>query len=62
VLSHALQPLPALATNTFAHFEVEIACASAPDEVLGQCRITAQLLTREAYSRLRAKDPRANAA
>jgi hypothetical protein len=58
-LRHKLKPIPAAGSNTFAHFELELVVGG---QVLGNCRLTAQLLTKEAYLRVRNRTSPAAAA
>ena len=58
-LVHELAPAPEPSASTFAHFAVQI---RAGGEAIGECRITAQLLTREAYLRVRHRKDRSAAA
>jgi acyl transferase domain-containing protein/acyl-CoA synthetase (AMP-forming)/AMP-acid ligase II/thioesterase domain-containing protein len=58
-LRHALRSLPAPGASTFAHFDIDVV---AGHDVLGNCRLTAQLLTKEAYLRVRNRHHRAVAA
>jgi hypothetical protein len=54
-LRHALRPLPPAGASTFAQFAVGIAAGG---EAIGHCRLTAQVLTKEAYLALRHRHQR----
>ncbi|MEW9899307.1 beta-ketoacyl synthase N-terminal-like domain-containing protein [Chitinivorax sp. PXF-14] len=54
MLRHRLRPMPPIGDKLFAHFEVELLTR---DEVLGNCRLTAQLLDRESYRQVRHRAP-----
>ena len=53
-LVHRLEPLTAAGASTFAHFTTELRSG---DEPCGHVRLTAQLLTRELYQRVRHAAP-----